>query len=81
MLVPPTLAVGAAYAHLCWERWTENPAQLLTPALLGRIRGAGLGIVLWHEERPEVIAQLRRLPVDAVCGNRPELLWPLKSPP
>jgi glycerophosphoryl diester phosphodiesterase len=23
--------------HLCWERWTSNPADLLTPALLGRI--------------------------------------------
>jgi glycerophosphoryl diester phosphodiesterase len=79
--VPPTLAVGAAYTHLCWERWTSNPADLLTPALLGRIRAAGLGIVLWHEERPEVIARLRGLPVDGVCGNRPELLRSLKSFP
>jgi glycerophosphoryl diester phosphodiesterase len=77
--VLPTLDAGAAYAHLCWERWTPNPTELLTPELLGRIRAAGLGIVLWHEERPEVIARLRGLPVDGVCGNRPELLRPLKS--
>ena len=79
--VAPTLAAGAAYAHLCWERWGTNPAELLTPALLGRLRGAGLGIVLWHEERPEIIARLRGLPVDGVCGNRPELLRPLKDIP
>lgn len=79
--VPPTVAVGAAYAHLCWERWGPDPAARLTPALLGRLRGAGLGIILWHEERPEVIARLRGLPVDGVCGNRPELLRPLKCLP
>jgi glycerophosphoryl diester phosphodiesterase len=77
--VAPALAAGAAYAHLCWERRGANPAELLTPALLARLRAAGLGIVLWHEERPEVIARLRGLPVDGVCGNRPELLRPLKS--
>ena len=30
------------------------------------------------EERPAVIARLRGLPVDAVCGNRPELLHVLR---
>ena len=75
----PALAVGATYAHLCWERRGPNPAELLTVGLLGRLRQAGLGIILWHEERPDVIASLRGLPVDGVCGNRPELLRPLKS--
>lgn len=69
----------AAYVHLCWERRAPDPSALLTGALLGRIRAAGLGIVLWHEERPHVIARLRGVPVDGVCGNRPELLRPLKA--
>ena len=72
-------ASSAAYVHLCWERRSENPADDVTPALLRECRAAGLGVILWHEERPAVIARLRGLPVDGVCGNRPELLRGLKN--
>jgi glycerophosphoryl diester phosphodiesterase len=72
-------ASGAAYVHLCWERRSTNPADDVTPTLLARCRAAGLGVILWHEERPAVIARLRGLPVDGVCSNRPELLRPLKA--
>jgi putative hydrolase of the HAD superfamily len=41
---------------------------------MARVRAAGLGIVSWHEERPEVIAGLRARGVDAICTDRPELL-------
>jgi glycerophosphoryl diester phosphodiesterase len=77
--VAEALAAGAAYVHLCWERRSDNPATFLTPALLARIRAHGLGIILWHEERPDVINGLRGLPVDGVCSNRPELLAVLKQ--
>jgi len=39
-----------------------------------RVRQAGLGVILWHEERPEEIAALRRVGVDGICSNAPELL-------
>jgi glycerophosphoryl diester phosphodiesterase len=67
-------ACGAAYVHPCWERRGARPDELLTPAWLGRVRAAELGVICWHEERPEVIAGLRRRGVDGICGDRPELL-------
>ncbi len=78
-LVTEALAAGAAYVHLCWERRSDNPATFLTPALLARIRAHGLGIILWHEERLDVIHDLRGVPVDGVCSNRPEMLAVLKQ--
>jgi glycerophosphoryl diester phosphodiesterase len=38
------------------------------------VRQHGLGIILWHEERPEEIAALRQIGVDGVCSNAPDLL-------
>ena len=78
--IAEALEAGAAYVHLCWERRSHNPAEFLTPALLARIRDQGLGIILWHEERPHVIKALQGLAVDGVCSNRPELLHVLKQP-
>jgi len=46
----------------------------LTPEWIARVREANLGIVCWHEERPEEIAALRQLGVDAICSDAPELL-------
>lgn len=73
---PVTLArsVAADYVHPCWERRSARPDQLLTPAWVEAVRAANLGIVCWHEERPEVIAGLRTVGVDAICSDRPELL-------
>jgi len=69
-------AVGAEYVHPCWERCAPQPHRLLSPEWVGRVRQADLGIILWHEERPEEIAALRRLGVDGICSDRPELLLP-----
>jgi len=67
-------AVRAAYVHPCWERADERPSRLLTEEWLAEVRGAGLGILCWHEERPAEIAQLRARGVDGICSDRPELL-------
>ena len=66
-------SIGATYVHPCWER-LPNPSSLLTPEWIARIRQAGLGIICWHEERPEEIAALRQLGVDGICSDAPELL-------
>jgi len=66
-------AVKANYVHPCWERF-EHPASLITPEWLARIRAAGLGVICWHEERPHEIAVLRRLGVDGICSDAPDLL-------
>jgi glycerophosphoryl diester phosphodiesterase len=67
-------ATGAEYVHPCWEQRGPRPDQLLTAGWVERARAAGLGIICWHEERPEVIAGLRRCGVDGICSDRPELL-------
>lgn len=65
---------GATYVHPCWERCGERPDALLTPEWIQRVRAADLGIICWHEERPDVIAGLRQRGVDGICSDRPELL-------
>ena len=67
------LACAASYVHPCWEN-DLHPSALLTPEWLGAVRSAGLGVITWHEERPDEIAELKRLGVDGICSDRPELL-------
>lgn len=65
---------GAGYVHPCWERRGARPDELLTAEWIAGVRAADLGIIAWSEERPEVIAGLRRRGVDGICSDRPELL-------
>ena len=83
ILVPPgTEAVEAAeraradIAHLCWEGHGDRPQDLVTAALLDQASRCGRQLVLWHEERSEVIADLLKLPVLGICSDRPDLLRP-----
>jgi len=66
-------SVRATYVHPCWERF-PHPSSLLTPEWVARVREAELGIICWHEERPEEIAALRHVGVDGICSDAPELL-------
>jgi len=68
------LAVKADYVHPCWERASPTPHELLTPELIAGIRQHGLGIVLWHEERPQELRELVKLDVDGICTNTPDVL-------
>ncbi len=64
----------ADFVHLCWERY-PGPHTLVTPGLRQRALENGIGIVLWHEERPEIIKEIRMMDgIYAVCSNNPELL-------
>lgn len=66
-------AVRADYVHPCWERF-ESPSSLLTTEWLAQVRAQRLGVICWHEERPEEIAALNALGVEGICSDRPELL-------
>lgn len=66
-------ACGASYAHPCWERF-DAPHRLLAPERIERVRQCGLGIITWHEERPEELEALLRLGVDGICSDRPDLV-------
>lgn len=65
---------GADMIHLCWERGGDRPQDLVTPDLLDTARSRGLDVVLWHEERPDILADLLRLPVLGICTDQPELI-------
>ena len=66
-------SIHADYLHPCWGRHPV-PSDLLSPAWMERARQADLGVICWHEERPEVIAALRERGVDGICSDRPEML-------
>jgi glycerophosphoryl diester phosphodiesterase len=69
-------SAGADVLHLCWERAGERPQDLVTAELLGKAFRMGREIVLWHEERTTVLADIMELPVLAICTDRPELMRP-----
>ncbi|MCA1704898.1 MAG: glycerophosphodiester phosphodiesterase [Actinobacteria bacterium] len=66
-------AVQAQYVHPCWER-LPRPDKFLAGPWLKRVRAYGLGVICWHEERPDVVQGLYELGVDGICTDQPELL-------
>lgn len=72
---------SADILHLCWERAGPTPQNLVTPQLLACAFADGREVVLWHEERPEVLAQLQALPVLGICTDLPDLMRGATSGP
>lgn len=68
------LAVEADYVHPCWENESPTPHKLITPAMVAAIRRCGLGIILWHEERPAELRELVEFGVDGICTDTPDIL-------
>jgi glycerophosphoryl diester phosphodiesterase len=68
-------ALRADYVHPCWER-LDAPHTFLTDDWLDNVRAAGLGVICWHEERPDEIAALQQLGVSGICSDQPDLLIP-----
>lgn len=65
---------GADILHLCWEHGGERPQDLVTTALLERAFRQGREIVLWHEERPNILSALMEMPVLGICSDLPDLM-------
>lgn len=63
----------ADFVHPCWER-LPRPDRVLEGPWLERVRKHGLGVLTWHEERPEVLRSLCHLGVDGICTDLPGLL-------
>lgn len=76
---PFTHAAGADIIHLCWERM-DRPQDMLTPEFISRAAERGQRVVLWHEEDPERMADLRGLPILGICSDTPELVHPFRAP-
>ena len=68
------LSIKADYVHPSWEKAATFPHVLVPPDLIASIRNRGLGIILWHEDRPEELNDLVKLDVDGICTNTPDVL-------
>ena len=73
---PVSLAkeVHADFVHPCWEWAGDRPDKYLTSEWIKRVHDANLGIITWHEEGPAVVAALKKLGVEGICSNRPDLV-------
>jgi len=70
--VGKAVRAGADYVHLCWERLSDPVARVST-TLIQEAKAAGLGVILWHEEREHMLKQIRRLSeIYGVCTNVPD---------
>ncbi|NVO55243.1 hypothetical protein HW561_05505 [Rhodobacteraceae bacterium B1Z28] len=74
---PFEVSADADIIHLCWETM-ERPQDMLDEAFFARCRANDQKVVLWHEEDPIRMADLRQKPVLGICSDRPELVNPLR---
>ena len=62
--------------HLCWRLAGPAPHKLVTRELIEQCELAGMAVVLWHEDRREVLDAVSGMGVLGICSNRPECLKP-----
>ncbi|WP_424830549.1 glycerophosphodiester phosphodiesterase family protein [Ruegeria sp.] len=74
---PFAVSADADIIHLCWEQ-LDRPQDLLDDAFFSRCHETGQKVVLWHEEDPTRMAEIRRKPVLGICSDRPELVNPIR---
>jgi glycerophosphoryl diester phosphodiesterase len=76
---PHSHASQADVIHLCWEHM-PRPQDELTPEFFGRAFGDGKRVVLWHEEDPIRMADIRTKPVTGICSDMPQMVNPFRPP-
>lgn len=67
---------GADILHLCWEKASDTPQEFVGDDLIEKAFADGREIVLWHEERPDVLKDIMALPVLGICTDLPDLMRP-----
>ena len=65
---------GADILHLCWEKASDTPQEFVTEELIEKAFSDGKEIVLWHEERSDVLKDIMALPVLGICTDLPDLM-------
>jgi glycerophosphoryl diester phosphodiesterase len=73
-LVHVARACRADGIHLCWDGRATYPHRLIDADMIEQLRGAGLDVTLWHEEREDELRQLVALEPDAICTDTPAVL-------
>jgi len=76
---PHAHAAQADIIHLCWEHM-QRPQDELTPEFFSRAFGDGKRVMIWHEEDPIRMADIRTKPVTGICSDMPQLVNPFKAP-
>lgn len=72
-------AAAADILHLCWEKASETPQEFVTEELIDRAFAEGKELVLWHEERPDVLKDIMVLPMLGICTDLPDLMRPRET--
>ncbi len=54
-----------------WEARHPYPDRLIDATFVEYLLSEGIKTILWHEERPEILKGLLRLPVYGICTNDP----------
>lgn len=65
---------GADILHLCWEKASDTPQEFVTEELVEKAFSDGKEIVLWHEERSDVLKDIMAQPVLGICTDLPDLM-------
>lgn len=73
------LQARAQLIHLCWEWANISAIELNDSGLLEEAASNDLLMVLWHEERPEVLVDMLPLCIRGICTNQPELFESMRS--
>ncbi len=76
---PHEHAAQADIIHLCWEHM-QRPQDELTTEFFIRAFGDGQQVVIWHEEDPARMSEIRTKPVSGICSDMPQLVNPFKAP-
>lgn len=73
--------VDVEIVHPCWRDASANPHELLTDELLQYFADHDHEIIIWHEDRANVLNALWDKPILGICSNRPEILKPYRPDP
>ena len=76
---PHAHSAKADIIHLCWEHM-QRPQDELTPDFFNRAFLDSKHVVIWHEEDPGRMADIRTKPVTGICSDTPQLVNPFKAP-
>lgn len=71
-------AAQADIIHLCWEHM-QRPQDELTVEFFIRAFDDGKQVVIWHEEDPARMSDIRTKPVSGICSDMPQLVNPFKA--
>ncbi len=62
--------VSTEIIHLEWQMAGAKPRELITDGFLDSAADAGLEVVLWNDNRQEVLRELLQLQVLGICSDQ-----------